>query len=196
MSTSALSPLYRPVLRLVALALPLIAVPAVHASAITYQITLTSSTGNYSGTGTLTLASAPAANGTTTYTVANQQLQDLAFTIDDQTFHLSGDPSATVTFTDGQLAQINFVQSVSNPPSRYTLQLSDGFAFYGNDFGQPLSAGSFAAAPAVAFPDETASTQQPETSSPTPEPNTLLLLATAVFAGGYLIFRRNRTTHS
>src|SRR5215467_630009 len=152
MSSFAL--LNRSALGLLAVALPLLAVPAAHASAITYQITLTSSSGVDSGTGTLTLASQPASTGTTTYTIANQQLQDLAFTIGDQSFYLSGDPDASVTFVNGQLARINFVQSVSHPPSRYTLEMSNGFIFYGNNFGHPLSYGSLSAAPAIVFPDE------------------------------------------
>jgi hypothetical protein len=194
MSSFAL--LNRFALRLLALALPLIAVPAIHASAVTYQIALTSSSGVDSGTGTLTLASQPAATGTSTYTIANQQLQNLAFTIDDQSFYLSGDPDASVTFVDGRLTKINFLQSVSHPPSRYTLELSNGFIFYGNNFGHPLSFGSFNAAPAITFPDETISTPQSAAASPTPEPGSLFLLATALAAGVFFLFRRRRAAHS
>jgi len=195
MSSFAL--LNRSALGLLAVALPLLAVPAALASAVTYQITLTSSSGVDSGTGTLTLASQPAVTGTTTYTIANQQLQDLAFTIGDQSFYLSGDPDASVTFVNGQLAKIDFVQSVSHPPSRYTLEMSNGFILYGNNFGHPLSYGSFNAAPAIIFPDETASATPSAATSPTPEPGSLILLATAALAGGALFFlRRRRGAHS
>jgi hypothetical protein len=156
---------------------------------------LTSPSGNQTGTGTLTLASQPASTGTTTYTIGNQLLQDLAFTIDDQSFYLSGDPDASVTFVNGQLAKINFIQSVSHPPTRYTLELSNGFVFYGNNFGHPLSYGSFNAAPAIIFPDETTSSTE-SSAGPTPEPGSIVLLATALAAGAFFLFRRRRAAHS
>ena len=198
MFPSALSSLYRPLL--LAVALPFAPVPALHASPITYQITLTSSSGQQSGTGTLTLASQPESAGTTTYTIGNQQLQDLTFTLGDQSFYLSGDPSASVTFVNGQLTQINFLQTIDHAPSRYTLELSNGFIFYGNSSGHPISSGSFAAVPAIIFPDESpndsSSTTQPTAASPTPEPNSILLLATALVAAAYLLFRRKRAARS
>lgn len=172
----------------------LFAVPALHASTITYDVTLTPTSGQYAGSGTLILASAPAASGISTFSQANGQLQGLTFTIDNQAFSLSGDPSTTVQFVDGQLAEINFSQSVSHPPARYTLQLSNGFAFYGNDFGHPLSDGSLTAALADT-PSDSSSTQPPSTSA-TPEPGSLILLATALLGGGFLLFRRRRTAHS
>ncbi len=180
------------------LALLLAAVPALHASTITYNLTLSPISGVQGGTGTLTLAAAPASSGTTTYSVANQQLQDLSFTIDGQNFYLSGDPSATVQFTNGQLASINFIQTVDHAPARYTLELSTGYSFYGNDFGHPVSAGSFAATPAVIMPEQVTgdATQPAQPASPTPEPGSVVLLATALLAGGFLILRRNRTARS
>jgi hypothetical protein len=174
----------------------LLAVPALHASTLTYNVTLTPTSGQYGGSGTITLASQPASTGTATYTIANQQLQDLTFTIGDQAFYLSGDPSASVTFVNGQLAQINFLQSISHPPARYTLELSNGFIFYGNDFGHPLSTGSFNTAPAIVFPDDSAAATQSAAASPTPEPGTLILLATALAGGAILLFRRRRTARS
>ncbi|HZQ42463.1 MAG TPA: PEP-CTERM sorting domain-containing protein [Acidobacteriaceae bacterium] len=180
------------------LALLLAAVPALHASTLTYNLTLSPISGMQGGTGTLTLAAPPASSGTTTYSIANQQLQDLSFTIDGQNFYLSGDPSATVQFTNGQLSSINFIQTVDHPPARYTLELSTGYSFYGNDFGHPVSAGSLGATPAAITPEEvTGDAAQPEQpASPTPEPGTLVLLATALAAGGFLILRRKRTAHS
>lgn len=180
------------------LALLLAAVPALHASTITYNLTLSPSSGMQGGTGTLTLAAPPPSSGTPTYTIANQQLQELSFTIDGQNFYLSGDPSATVQFTNGQLSSINFIQTVDHAPARYTLELSRGYSFYGNDFGHPLSAGSFSATPAAIIPEEiTADATQPtQPASPTPEPGTLVLLATALVAGGFLLLRRKRTAHS
>src|ERR1700751_4597171 len=77
-----------PVLRYLALAVLLAAVPSLHASTITYDVALTPTSGQYGGSGTLTLASAPSASGISTFSQANGQLQGLSFTIDNQTFSL------------------------------------------------------------------------------------------------------------
>ena len=182
-----LSSLSRPTLRLIALAL--FAAPALHASSITYDVTLTPTSGQYGGSGTITLASAPAASGISTFSQANGQLQNLSFSIDNQTFSLAGYPTATVEFLNGQLYNISFAQTVGASPNRFTLDTSGVYAFY-FDNGQSESAGSITAALADA-PLGTGS-DQPSSTSPTPEPGTLLLLATALVAGAYFIFRRER----
>ena len=168
--------------------------PALHASSITYDLTLSPTSGSQGGTGTLTLATAPAASGISTYTIANHQLQDLSFTIDGQTFFLTGDPSASVQFTDGQLTQINFLQTVNSAPDRYTLELSNDFTLYGNGFGHALVSGSFSATPAAITPEYLAAgtSESAQPASPTPEPGSMLLLATALLAGSFLLFRRKR----
>lgn len=188
-----------PALRLFAIAALLAAAPALHASSITYDITLSpANSTQYAGTGTITLASAPPSSGVATYTIGDQQLQNIIFTIGDQNFYLSGDPSATVTFTNGQLTQINFLQTVNSAPNRFTLELSNGFTLYGNGFGHAISSGSFAATPEIVLPDTTTSdsTDITPASSTTPEPGSLVLLATALLLGGFFVLRRTRTANS
>ena len=184
---------YRPLLRLVTLALTFAAAPAVYASSITYDVMLSPTSGPYGGSGTITLASAPASSGITTYSQANGQLQGLTFTVDNQTFSLAGDPSATVEFLNGQLYNISFAQTIGSSPNRFTLDTSAVYAFYYND-GQAESAGSLTAALANTPPDSS-STQPPSTGA-TPEPGSLLLLATALAGGAFFVVRRKRAAHS
>jgi hypothetical protein len=171
----------------------LAAAPALHASSITYDVMLSPTSGPYGGSGTITLASAPASSGITTYSQAAGSLQGLTFTIGNQTFSLAGDPSATVEFLNGQLYNISFAQTVGASPNRFTLDTSAVYAFYYND-GQAESAGSLTAALDNAAPGSGSS--QPPASSPTPEPGTLLLVATALAGGAFFVFRRKRTAHS
>lgn len=193
-------PFRRSALRILPLACTMLAAaPALHADPITYGVTLSPTNGTYAGTGTLTLASAPSASGIATYSATDGQLQGLSLSIDGQTFSLAGDPDASVVFTNGQLTAIDFAETVNAPPTRYTLQLSDGFQLYGNGFGHLLSSGDLTAA--VATPPLSSTTPQTETSptattSATPEPGSLVLLATALLAGGLFLFRRKRASQS
>jgi hypothetical protein len=165
----------------------------VHASTITYNVTLTPSSDGYGGSGTITLASSPAIAGISTFSQANGQLQNLTFTIDNQTFSLAGYPSATVEFLDGQLYNISFAQTIGASPNRFTLDTSGVYAFYYNN-GQSESAGSITAS--LADTPSNPSSSQPPTASATPEPGTLILLATALIGGGFFVFRRARQAHS
>ena len=174
-----------------ALALPLAAALTLHASPITYQMTFTS--GGHAASGTLTLDSAPATSGTTTDTLANQQLEHLSFTVAGQTYDFSGDPSASVQFVNGQISQINFSQATGQASAPYTVEFANGFSLYGSNLNHPLVSGSFNVTPSF-VPDDTGSTDS--TTTPTPEPRTLLLLATALLGGGFLVFRRRRAAHS
>jgi len=175
--------LHRSALHLLTFALLLAGLPSLHASPITYQMTFTS--GSYTGTGTLTLASQPSSSGLTSDTTANQQIKDLAFTVGDQTYNFSSDPSASVQFINGHISQINFGQT-AEVPEAYTVAFANGFSLYETGSTQPLATGSYTFISDNAMAHTT-------TTSPTPEPRSLLLLATAALVGGaVLIFRRTR----
>lgn len=176
----------------IALAVALLAAPALHAGTVTYHMTFTS--GSHTGAATLTLASPPASSGVTSATVANQQLQHLSFTVANQTFDFSSDPSASARFINGQISKINFGQVAGQAPASYTLVLSNGFSLYGSDLARPLVSGSFNLTPSF-VPGDNATTVPPP-ASPTPEPRTLILLVTALLAAGFLLFRRARAAHS
>lgn len=193
MPSSALLSLFRPALRLIAIALPLAAIPAAQASTLTYDVTLSPTSGTYGGSGTISLSSAPSEFGISTFSQANGTLQNLSFTIGNQTFSLAGDPSATVEFLDGKIYNISFAQTIGSSPHRFTLDTSGVYAFYYNN-GFSESSGDITAALASAPPDSIPS--QPPAASPTPEPGTILLLATALVGGGFLIVRRRRSTQA
>ena len=145
---------------------------------VVYTLTLTDpSSSLYSGTGTLSLASAPSASGVTNYSAS--QVTGLSFTIDGETFAKS-DPSATVStvqFLNGSLTDITFADALGVTPNRFALQTTSGYAFYYNN---ELSAayGSITASPAIAA---------------TPEPSSLLLLGTGVLGVAGVIKRRFAT---
>lgn len=154
------------------------------ADPVTYNLTLTPSSGSlYGGTGTITLEDAPSATGVSDYSVSDGNLIDVVFNIDGQTFTLAGaDDDTLVRFIDGQLNDITFSEMIGTSPERYTLHTTSKYAFYFDD-GQAASYGTFTATP----------TNDP---SAVPEPGSLALLATGLLGGSGELYRRMRSTRS
>lgn len=155
-----------------------LAVPAtLHASPVTYNLTLTPGAGSpFGGTGSITLNSAVPSTGQVDYTQANGGLLDVTFNIDGQNFSLTG--TTLVRFLNGQINDITFAETIGATPDRFTLDSTSGYAFYYND-GQAASYGTFAVTGTSG-----------SSPSPVPEPSSLLLFATGLLgAAGLLYFR-------
>jgi hypothetical protein len=165
---------------LCAAVLALAAPATLHASTVTYDLTLTAGAGSlYGGTGTITLNSAPVTSGISDYTQANGGLLDVTFNIDGQNFSLAGANGTTlVRFLNGSLNDITFAETIGTTPNRFTLDSTDRYSFYYND-GQAASYGTFA----IAAGD-------PTSPSPVPEPSSLLLFATGLLGGAATLYRR------
>lgn len=156
---------------------------SLHATPITYSLTLTPGAGSlYGGTGSITFEDAPATSGISDYTVSNGTLENLNFTIDNQTFTLAGATGNTlVRFLNGQLNDITFAETFGGS-NRFTLDTTAGYAFYYNN-GQAASYGSMLASPAVS---------PAATTSSVSEPASLVFFGTGLFLSIGLLYR----THS
>ncbi len=154
------------------------AATALHASTITYDLTLTPDQGSlYGGTGTLTITGAPSASGNSDYTLANGNLDALNFYIDGQTFNLAdGTGSTLVRFQNGTLNDITFSEQIGSTPYRFSLMSTANYAFsYDN-----LLKTSYGTITAKVDPS----------ASPVPEPGSLALLGTGLIGGAGALFRR------
>jgi hypothetical protein len=167
-------------------ALLTLAVPAtLHATPITYDLTLTPNSGSHhGGTGIITLDSAVPATGQVDYTQANGGLLDLTFNIDGKNFSLAGTNGTTlVRFLNGELNDITFAETIESRNERFTLDSTSGYAFYYRD-GQAASYGTFSIDQVNSCPGD------PTSPSPVPEPSSLLLFATGLLGGATILYRR------
>jgi hypothetical protein len=147
---------------LLVLAAMLVSAPALHASSITYDLTLTDSNNTlYSGYGTVTFSVAP----TQTYT----------------TFNLS-DPGASLTaFEFSSLSPTATIRDITfsdqiGTSNRLALQSTSDYVYsYDNETQQAIG---------VFGPATLAS------AAPTPEPNSIILLGTGLLAGAGELYRR------
>jgi hypothetical protein len=162
---------------------------AMHATPITYDLTLTPTAGSpFGGTGSITIESAPVSSGISNYTTTNGTLDNISFTIDNQTFILAGASGTTLArFLNGQLNDITFAETVGASPVRFTLDTTSGYAFY-YDNGQATSYGSMTAVPA----SQVENVQSAENTAPVSEPASLALFGTGLLLSIGLLYR----THS
>lgn len=156
-----------------------------HATSITYDLTLTdSSNPTYSGTGVVTFNTVP----TATYTNYSADVTALSFTIDGNTFNLSDAGASLTAFEFQQLSPTALIWDITfsdqiGTTDRLALHSTSGYTYYYDNETQSTS-GVFGTA-TVADPP-----------SPTPEPGSLLLLGTGMLTGAGALFRRVRARNA
>ncbi|MEO8735641.1 MAG: PEP-CTERM sorting domain-containing protein [Edaphobacter sp.] len=173
------TPIVKAALLTIGAALLILLVPGtLHASPITYDLTLTPGAGStVGGTGSFTIEGAPVSSGISDYTFAQNNLYSLSFTLAGQTFTSPGDGTLLVEFLNGSLRDITFSQELGKgTDNRFSLHTTDRYDFaYNNELSQSI--GTFTA------------TQAPA-SSPVPEPASLLLFTTGLLGGAAMLYRR------
>jgi len=149
-----------------------------HATSITYDLTLTDPTNStYSGTGVVTLNVIP----TQTFTDYSADVTALSFTVDGQTFNLTDADASLSAFEFSQLTptaaiwDITYTYQVGSTPERLALHSTGGYTFYYDNLGETAN-GTFGAATVAA--------------SATPEPSSLFLLGTGILGGAGVLRRR------
>jgi hypothetical protein len=161
--------------------LAVLAPAAMHASPVTYNLTLTPIGGTlYGGTGSLSIEP-PAPSGTSAYFKGT--IDSLNFLVDGQTFTLAGSsPSIAIFFHNGSFTEMEFFERLGTSPNLFTLDIiGDSYTFgYNNETA--YSNGTVTASLA-----DGGTKGDP---SPVPEPAPLALLATGLLGGASTLYRR------
>jgi hypothetical protein len=173
----------------------LVAPVALHATPVTYDLTLTETdpvgTTTFSGTGSVTLDITGAPVGFTQYTIANG-LKNLEFTVDGQNFSLADAQSgpATVIFEFGDVAdlQIRDITFAETNANGDRISSTSGYIYYQSNVSVSgnQNTGTFTASLAPVGHGVSA----------VPEPGSLSLLGTGMLAGAGTLFRRYRLHRS
>jgi len=175
-----------------AIAALILIAPAMHATPITYNLTLTETDGNgskYSGTGQVTLDVTGGIKNYVGYTTSTG-LTAMSFSVDGQTFNITDPTSqgnAVFAFSDvanGGVWDVTFSETNANG---YRLVSTSGYIFYMPPNNTPVSpgwTGTFTAS--VATPHGNAAS--------TPEPGGIALLGTGLLACAGTLRRRIRRT--
>ena len=153
---------------------------AAHADPVTYDLTLTPTSGVYGGTGSFTLAGAPANN--VDYFTTNG-LEALTFTIDGQIFSLANETpgnaaNTLVEFQSGNIWDITFAETIGSGLNSLTLDTAGNYAFFYSSNGiEQESSGTFTDTPAPP-------------AAVTPEPTGIALLGTGLLGLAGVVRRR------
>lgn len=159
----------------------------VHATSVTYDLTLTDPTNStYSGTGVLTMNVTTPLATYTDYTISTaDSITGLSFLIDGQAYNLNDltpaqKANVVVAFSEltptAAIWDITFAETVGVNPNRLELASTGGYIYYYDNL-QEDTTGTFSAATLVS-------------SSATPEPSSLFLLGTGLLGLGFLVRRQ------
>ncbi|GGA53172.1 hypothetical protein GCM10011507_00290 [Edaphobacter acidisoli] len=153
------------------------------ATPFTYALTLTPDLySSWGGTGVLTLASAPSANGVSVYSERAGTLQDVSFAMDGETFTMAENTGDTIVrFIDGQLDDIVYSALVGSDRTLFMLDTTNVYGFFNIDDGI-ASFGTISARP---------ENLAASSSAPVSEPASLFLFGTGLFLSIGLLYRMN-----